>query len=280
MNAKKLSAILTLEDNSTVVFDIPIVITQPVPTPTPPQNKKHILLNCINWAPLANLPLSSASEFTYFILPVNADGSLTGASPTLETKFVKDVHAAGKKATFSIGGGSQNTNLISTAITQKINLVNAINDHINAWGYDGVTLDIENTSLNPQVIVDFINALRIKIGNDKIIGCYTQPYQLNTVWSKVDQVINSITWLAPMVYDFPNAVAEFKTLTALWLAKVPKEKLLAGAAVNYDATGLDLNEFPQILEWVNTQGLGGVGIWNNQLYTQPYQDLVKQKLNF
>ena len=277
MNAKKLSAILTLEDNSTVIFDIPIVITQPVPTPTPPQNKKHVLLNCINWASLDSLPLNSASEFTYFVLLVNPNGSLTGGSPTLETKFVKDVHAAGKKATFSIAGGTQDVAAITAAITQKINLINAIKNHILEYGYDGVTLDIENTNLNPQVLADFINALKATIG-DKIIGIYTQPFQLNTVWSLIDKAKDSITWLAPMIYDFPNSTNDFKVITSQWLAKVPKEKLLAGAAVNYNASGLDSIEFPQILDWVNSQGLLGIGIWNNQLYTQPYQDMLKQKL--
>ena len=261
-----------IEDDNGKKYEIPLNLV------VPPKPKKHILLNCINWASLDNLPLNSATEFTYFILPVNASGSLSGMSPTLEAKFVKDVQMAGKKATFSIGGGSQDVNAITTAITQKTNLVNSIHEHINLHGYSGVTLDIENTSLNPQVVVDFINALRVKIGNDKIIGCYTQPYQLTTVWSKVEQAIGSLSWISAMIYDFPNTAEQFKTLTTQWLVKVPKEKLLAGLAVNYDTTGLDLNEFPQIVDWVNTQGLLGIGIWNNQLYTQPYQDLVKNKL--
>lgn len=263
----------TYAELQTVFTPFPMPIPIPVPT-----GKKYVLLNCINWSSLNNLQTLDASEFTYFVLLVNSNGVLTGGSISQETKFVSDVHAAGKKATFSIGGGTQNVTAITTAVNTRTVLIQSIYDHIHTFGYDGVTLDIENTNIAPQSMVDFIVALRQKIGVDKIIGCYVQPFQILTVWNRIEQAASSLTWLAPMIYDFPNTVADLKTLVSAWIPKVGLSKLLAGVAVNYDATGVDMTEFPQVLDWINAQGLLGIGIWENTLYIQPYRDILHTKL--
>lgn len=250
-------------------------ILTPVPSPTP--NKKYVVVDVINWGNLNNLPVPDASELTYFVLPVGSNGVLMDTSTIIESKFVSDIHSQGKKATFSIAGGGNNLIDITNAVNQKINLINSIVNHVTSLGYDGVTLDVEGTNVDPQAMVDFINLLRTTLGPDKVIGCYVQPYQLSTVWSKLDQAINSLTWVSPMMYDFPNTVEEFKTFTLKWLTKVPKDKLLAGAAINYDATGLDIVEFPLILDWINEQGLKGIGLWEHSKYTQDYKTIIHNK---
>jgi hypothetical protein len=266
-----LTIVKRIDENVKAILKL---LTPPIPTPI----SKYVMLNCINWnsGALNVLPLQDASEFTYFVLLVGQDGTLEGGSTTQETKFVLDVHGANKKATFSIGGGTQNITNITNAINQKTNLINNIKSRITQFGYDGVTLDIENTSIDPQKLVDFINALRLAIP-DKIIGCYTQPYQLATVFSKIEQASNSLTWLAPMIYDFSYTINELTSLTNAWATKIPKDKLLCGVAVNY-ATGLDEAKFSQVLDIVIAQGWKGIGIWENTLYTQPYINIKRSKI--
>lgn len=275
MKFTNLSLTGNLEDGTPVSFSFPD--TQPTP-PTP--TKKHVLLNCINWGSLANFPLE-ATEYTYFVLLVARDGNLIFGSETAEKKFISDIHAMGKKASFSVAGGTQNVNDITNAITSttaRTNLINKISARM-AWGYDGVTLDIENTNIQPDVLVTFFKELRAKLGIGKIIGVYTQPYQFSTVWAKTEQIEPYINWLSPMIYDFANTVSEAKQYTLKWLPKLNnnKSKLLFGGAVNYDATGLDLTEWGQILDWINQEGLGGIGVWNDQLYTASYRDVLKSK---
>lgn len=239
--------------------------------------KNYVMVNCINWQNLDNLPLEAGTEFTYFVLPVAAHGALLGMNGAQEAKFVSDVHAAGKKATYSIAGGAQNSLDIKTALTSyRTAFIDDIYTHMNLHGYDGVTIDIENTDIAPDLMVTFFRELRLKLGS-AIIGCYTQPYQLNTVWAKVAEIKDYITWISPMLYDYPNSVLQIKSAIEPWAERVGKEKVLLGTAVNYDATGFDLNEWLQALDIVNAEGWGGVGIWQNNLYTEPYRAVVKEK---
>ena len=164
------------------IFDWPPLqpLPNPVPNPIPvpsPSSGKYVMLNCINWGanPLMNLP--DASEHTYFVLLVNADGSLVTKSEAQERKFIADVHAKRGKATLSIAGGTQNISNITKAVTEKIGLINAIAARM-AWGYDGVTLDIENTNIPSSVVNAFIIDLRARLGQFAIIGVYPQPFQI------------------------------------------------------------------------------------------------------
>ncbi len=245
---------------------------------------RYILLNCINWntEALNTLPLDSATEFTYFVLPVGAEGDLLGTSAEQERRFVADVHHANKKATFSVAGGSQDVTDITHAITRnRAKLVQNIADHLAEYEYDGVTLDIENTLLDPDVMADFVNDVRMKLDSMRlglILGMYVQPYQLHTVHAKLDQAISSLDWVSPMIYDFRYTMDELKELTFAWLPNVgnnPK-KLLCGIAVNYE-TGLDAQQFGEVLEWVDEVGLKGVGIWQNALYTEPWREVCRSK---
>jgi hypothetical protein len=262
----------------------PPPIPEPIPTPPlpPPIPKKHVLLNCINWnaTGLNTLPLDDATEFTYFVLRVNADGTLKDGNATLESKFVTDVHAKGKKATFSIAGGTQNVADITAAVNEKFKLVNNIKAHMEQFGYDGVTVNIENTNIAPQAMKDFIIFLRTALG-DKIIGCYTQGYQLNTVWAKIAEYKDAFTWVSMMYYDSGvYSKDQFIALTKQWEARVGKDRLLAGVAVNYPAnsTGLSTAQFSEVLDIVNAEGWKGVGIWQNVIYTEPWRQVRRLKL--
>lgn len=274
----------TLADGNKVDFkgEVEGVITSPVVVPPPNPVPYHVLLNCINWRDLNNLP-DEATEYTYFVLPVARDGRLIYGDEAKERKFIADVHAKGKKASFSIAGGAQNvadiTNVLNYITPQK-NLINNINQRL-AWGYDGVTIDIENApNINGWTMQNFINRLRSGIGVGPIVGIYTQPGRLYDTWSQIEKAWDAFDWLSPMIYDFANTVAEAKALTLKWLPKVKDRKqLLFGAAVNYEPGGQDLGEFTQILDWIKAEGLGGVGIWEHTIYTKPFRDLVKSKLN-
>lgn len=260
-------------------------IPTPEPTPTSPPDttaEKYIMLNAINWntAALKNLPLNDASEITYFVLPVSASGALMGLSPVEESAFVKNVHAAGKLATFSIAGGDQNIEDITVAVMiNRTDFINNIAEHIAIHGYDGVTIDIEGTNILAQAMTDFIRALRLKmdaIRQGLIIGIYTQPHQINTVWASIADVASSITWLAPMIYDSEAFTPESLTsLTKAWESKIGKEKLLSGVAVNYPSEkgGLNPEQFKNVLNIITANDWRGVGIWENTLYTQPWLDV-------
>jgi hypothetical protein len=251
------------------------------PTPAKTANK-YILLNAINWNSnaLNTLPVSDASEITYFVLPVSATGVLLSTSPTVENTFVKNVHAGGKKATFSVAGGAQNVADITSAVTAYgAAFIDNIVAHITLHNYDGVTIDIENTSIPAQTMTNFIRTLRTKMNavrSNLILGIYTQPYQLSTVWANISETAGSITWLAPMIYDRGVfTAADFTAVMKAWETKVGKEKLMAGVAVNYPSQdgGLDTEQFKEILAIVTDENWRGVGIWENTLYTQPWRDV-------
>lgn len=250
--------------------------TPPISAPAPAPPSYYVMLNAITWGynPLQNLPLKDISEATYFTLPVDAAGNLLGSNPALEKKFVADVKAKSKKATLSVAGGAQNVAHITSAVTtNKTAFINNIAAHITQFGYDGVVLDIENTNLPSHVLPEFIRQLRAKIGPAPIIGVYVQHWQIDTVHARLQEAADAVTWVAPMIYDFKYTLDELKSLTLAWLPKVNgnKSKLLAGVAVNYE-TGLNVAQYKQVLEWVSKENLGGVGVWQNTLYTQPWID--------
>lgn len=234
------------------------------------------MLNAITWkeSQLQSLPLQDISEATYFVLSVDAAGKLLETNPALEAKFVADVKARGKKATFSIAGGAQNIAHITSAVTTNREVfINNIAAHVTQFGYDGVVLDIENTNLPASALPTFINQLRAKLGSAPSIGVYVQHWQIGTVHAELEKAADAISWISPMIYDFTYTLDELKSLILAWLPKVKgdKLKLLAGVAVNY-ATGLGVEQYREILKWVNEQGLGGVGLWQNTLFTQPWID--------
>jgi len=245
-----------------------------------PPKGKWVMLNCVNWMPLNNLPISDTSECTYFVLPVSANGVLVGTNSTLEAKFVSDVHSGGKKATFSVAGGTQKIDDITLAVKQKTNLVNAIGEHIKLHKYDGVWIDIENTKIDPQVMVDFILAVRTKLDSiapNLILGVYTQHWQKDTVWAKIQDASSAISFMSVMVYDFQYTIDELKKITLDWFPKIKdRSKLLAGVAVNYQ-TGLTVLQYGEVLDFVNSEKLGGVGIWENTLFTEEWRKIQRLK---
>lgn len=243
-----------------------------------PSSKRYVLLNCINWGSLGNLP--PATEYTYFVLLVKPDGKLYGGNDAQERKFIADVKAKGGKVTFSIGGGTQSVLDIVTAVINRGALITEIASRMALYGYDGVTLDIENTNIPSTNINSFIGELRARLGPTAIIGLNVQPYQINTVWGQIQAVQSAITWLAPMLYDAGTYNRQkWITDTNAWVTKVGKEKLLCGLAVNYPAPdgGLNPTHLGEMLDVINTEGWKGVGLWNDALHTAPYQDVLKSK---
>lgn len=249
---------------------------------------KYVVVNSVNWDlnALKALPFQYGSEFTYFVLTVSTKGTLSGESLSVESEFVKNVHDAGKKATFTVGGAKQSTSNMNRAITKKTILIDSIASHIISFGFDGVVLDIENTNINPQVMADFLVALRARLNAIKpnlIIGVYVQPYQINTVWANLSSVSNHITWVAPMLYDFGTYNhTQWTNLTNAWLPRVSgdKSKLLTGLAVNYPANngGLSTSQFSEMINAQISQGWAGMTIWNNILYIPSYTQVVGTKI--
>ena len=275
MNIRKVNlSIETDQETLTIPLYSPVVL--------PPEKPKYILSNIINWGPLNNLPVEEASEHTYFVLTVNENGTLSGGSNSAESDFVRQIRLGKKKATFSIGGGTQNTSDITEAITNNSTvLVNNIISRINQFGYNGVTLDIENTSIPSDKIVEFIRLLRARfdmVNFNLIIGMYVQPYQINTVFRTINEAAYAIDWLSPMIYDFEYTLDELETLTNAWLPKLngDKSKLLCGIAVNYQS-GLDISEYSKVLDIVDKNGWKGIGIWNHYLYTEQWRLIRRNK---
>lgn len=299
MKTTKLTLTADLEDGSKMSLSLPAgteftyTPTTPVPTPTP-TNKKYVMLNCITWPanPLTNLP-NEASEYTYFVIPVNANGTLvaggpgaTGTNDALERKFVADVKAKGKKVTFSIAGGAQNVADITAAVTtNRTAFLNNIAAHITQYGYQGIFVDIEGTNIPAATMLSFIKDLRVKLDSitpGLTIGIYVQPYQKDTVWARIQEAVSSFDFLSPMLYDFgPYNKQQWQDMTNAWLPRVAndKSKLLCGVAVNYPAEngGLSPAQYGEVLDMVNANGWRGIGLWQNEIYTQPYRDVLKAK---
>lgn len=262
--------------------------TKPVaPAPTLALNSRYVLMNCINWKPelFSSLPYTYFTEATYFVLEVSALGNLLGENGPLESSFVINAHNAGKKATFSIAGGAQSIPNITEAVTRYSEvMITDIISHIQRYKYDGVTLDIENTNINPYTMVIFVNRLRERLDAVRpgfIIGCYIQPWQLNTVWSKVENCIGSLTWISPMLYDAGYYNKDFYTNHMRTLVnRVGKSKALVGLAVNYPAAdgGLDTVQYGEMLDVMNTEGWLGVGLWQNAIFTDPYRQVQTSKI--
>lgn len=266
------------------VIEDPVTPPPPAPDPEPaPTVSKYVMLNVINWQPSELLTNAPATEYTYFVLKVSSAGYLLGINWDEMESFVNHVHGMGKKATFSVGGGAQSSPDIEAAIRNaQQNLINEIVYVMQNKNFDGVTLDIENTALTAQEFTGFVSALRAAMPAGKIIGMYTQPYQINTVHALTQDVADKIDWLSPMIYDAgPFNLNTFETQTEAWLPKVGNDpsKLLGGVAVNYPANdgGLDTNLYGQVLDKIAEKGWRGVGIWQNTIYTQPWQDVTAAK---
>lgn len=242
----------------------------------------YTVLNCIAWNPAAleHLPLAYADEFTYFVLPVREDGQLIATDIAAEKRFVKTVHQAGKLATISIAGGAQDVRKIETAVGHNAEAcIASIGGHMSDIGYDGVVLDIENTAIRADVMADFAIALRGTLDTGtpgRSIGMYVQPYQRTTVFRELHRAREALDWVAPMIYDFSYTTDDLKAHVLDWLPQVGgnRSKLLAGVAVNYE-TGLDPDQFSEVLTWTAHEGLKGVGIWQNTLYAEPWRERLK-----
>ena len=279
MNIKK----ITIETDEGI-YTGSLSFTPTLPPP-PPILPKWVLLNVINWAVFSDADFNDISEATYFVLPVSKEGNLLGTSDATEKTFVNLVHSKGKKVTFSVAGGSQNIPDITTAVTiNSLRFIQQITTHIKQYNYDGVTLDIENTNITSNAMVDFVRFLRIAMDNIKpglIIGIYTQPFQLNNVWSRIGEVAKDFNWLSPMMYDRgPYNKEQWTADTNAWLPRVggDKSKLLYGLSPNYGAAGT-LNElqYADALDTVNKEGWGGVGIWEHSKYRQSFRDVQRAK---
>jgi hypothetical protein len=242
------------------------------------------MLNATNWNTLTNLPISYTSECSYFVLTVDSSGTLMGGNASQESTFVANVHTAGKKATFSIGGSAQNSANLLSAMSSPAFISNII-AHLQTYSYDGVTLDFENTSCNPILMANFINSLRVALDAYKpglIIGVYVATWEANTVWANTKDFEKSIQWLSPMEYDGgPYNKTTMATNVNMWVGMMngKSSKVLAGVAVNYPATsgGLTTSQYGEVLDMVTQYNWGGCGIWQSQLFTQPWRDIQKTK---
>lgn len=264
-------------------FTLPVVVP-PVVIPPPVGDKKWVMVNVIEWsaAGLANLPTADSSECSYFVLPVMANGALIGGNDTKEKNFVAAVKAAGKLPTFSVAGGIQSVADITAAVTVNRNgFLNAIATHLIQYGFGGIWIDIEGTKIDAQAMADFLLALRVKFDSIRpglTIGVYTQGYQKETVWAKLSLAADAIDKISTMIYDYEYTLDELKSQTLAWLPKVKNQrsKLLAGLAVNY-TTGLTAEQYANVLDWVNAENLGGVGLWNNVLFEDAWKRVQRQK---
>lgn len=243
--------------------------TNPVPEP----DSLYFMFNVINWGNLDNIPYEEGEEFTYFVFPVAADGKLLGTSEGAEKRFIKGVQDAGKLATFSIAGGYQDKNDVKQAVEEQNGLITAIVDRVERLGYDGVTLDIENTTIDPQTMVAFVRKLREKLGPDKVIGIYTQPYQQATVWRDIGEAKDTFDWISPMIYDYGYFdIDECRATVRKWANMVGKEKTLAGLAVNYplERGGVPIDQWQAVLQMAQEEGWKGIGIWEHNRWTTDY----------
>ena len=236
-------------------------------------------------AALTALEVDLTTECSSFAWSINSAGTtLTPRSPnnTTGAALVTKVRQySGKKVTWSFGGGAQNAADMETAIsTNKDTTVATIVTHTVSGGYDGVKLDIENTSLDAQVYVDFITALRAALDASSpgyLITMDVQPSAYQNVWSRINEVESMIDNIYIMVYDIVYTTETIKSRTMNWVSKMNgrRDKISPGLAIldALDRT-LTLDEFKEIIYWVKENNFGGIMIWNNYQMETTYYDAI------
>lgn len=238
---------------------------------------------------MTSLQVPLISEATCFCNFISADGTtLTPDSTALpDSTVVSTVHAvAGKAVTWTFGGGGQVVADMETAIsTNKNTTATTIVNKTLAGGYDGVTLDIENTTVGSQVLPDFITALRTSFnaqptinGGHAIISIDVQNQSWKNVWSKINTVEPLIDCIYPMVYDIVGYTTDdIKTRTAQWVNPMngQKGKISPGLAI-VDANNrvLSTSELQEMCYWVLANNYAGIMIWNNYNMTTEYYNII------
>jgi GH18 family chitinase len=196
------------------------------------------------------------------------------------------MHQAGKKATASLGGGGATfTKTMLEGIlgnaTYRQNLANLSKTLCDQQGFDGVKIDFEwysvtnpnNGQKNEANMLDLVKKLRTTLGTGKLINM-DLIHSNNGIFTAGNAYPQYVDYFSPMIYDFsPLDLAVVKSKMNAWAQVLPKAKLLAGMALGQYSQSV----FSSVCDFVNTDGFGGIMIWEAIVLTQPWYDIIKQK---
>jgi chitinase len=175
--------------------------------------------------PIASVDMTAFDALIHFAVVPNADGTLNsgvnGLGAANVASVVAAVHAAGKKALFTVGGAGSQAAFESAMSPSNLSVfVNNIAAFMTSNGYDGVDIDMEEMSAaDVAPYVAFARALRARMtavrpGSLLTAAVTWEPSafaQLNGVFDHVDLMTYSLaggtwfneTWHDAAVYSAP-----------------------------------------------------------------------------
>lgn len=187
---------------------------------------------------------------------------------TLNT-VVSKVHDKGGFVKLSFGGPLY---LISDALTEKgpISLAADIANIIKSYNLKGVDLNIEDTNLDSENMIKFLESLRIDLGIAHVITL-TVPGQNWSMQPWLTEGLDFIDAITFMEYDIwvpsdSSYVSQIKEDTAVYINEwnIPRDKIQLGLMPGQDNNGhvLSIEDAEDLAEFVLNERLFGVSIWD------------------
>lgn len=162
---------------------------------------------CIDWAWGGSVP-PQVTHPIVFMREANADGSLKPRGglwePARLSKFISDVHASGRKVSFSVGGGANAE--FKTAMADPIaraRLVTDITAVYKANGFDGVNLDPEpwSTQADFEALTRAVRAALPDAVLSMASGRTTKDDLSGDITALAPLARETGMYLMPMIYD-------------------------------------------------------------------------------
>ncbi|MCL4427167.1 glycosyl hydrolase family 18 protein [Patescibacteria group bacterium] len=150
-------------------------------------------LSDINWPSLTHI--------SYFCAHVNSDGTITLDDNTGAANLVSAAHLHNVKALMALCGGT-NPDTIGAAIANNLNtLIDSVKNTVNTYGFDGVDIDWEGSSINYANYATFLADLRAAFGTSKLLSAYTAEWMGPSNWTALYPYLDRVNVMA---YDLED----------------------------------------------------------------------------
>jgi GH18 family chitinase len=218
--------------------DAPAPVTPQVnPPPPPPSNGLRVVAYLPNysgsygsWAQTIDFTKMTHLNLA-FALATSSNGWDMGASDADVKALVDAAHAKGVKVLASLGGGGGDQSVITRYKTAaNIDpLITSLDAFVAAHNFDGVDIDIEDSSNMGANYVTFVNGVVAKLRPEgKLVTAAVAQYLVDESQLSTD-TLNAFDFLNIMIYsnynDTVSAMAYFSTTKGL-----AKGHLVVGAA--------------------------------------------------
>lgn len=191
---------------------------------------------------------------------------------------IRSDKARGVSTVMGIGGSG--TTISLTTSTQAHQMFASIQGMVSTYGISGIDIDIEpsGSGWNQTALKQLCSQLKATYGSGFIIGLTPGLYGEHTEkWLSVARLLgNDYDYMAPMLYDFPeagdsrlNAVAVTKVQTML-AGGVPLNKQILGFMLRPDAGYVNSSPASVMLSaWKTVKaqypGIRGAFIWEDKI---------------